>query len=136
MSLTTNSSPFFLSTPPDQVKAQKEGPSSDQLLYDNLNLSKAGNQAIQKRKKTTAYRPCHSLISPAKDATHFYFITWLSQPTLLHVLPITNSPFTPSHHHAALFYHPFLFHQQRPFLKPSPPFFPVTLSPFPGREDT
>lgn len=76
MSLTINSSPFSLSTLPDQVKAQKESPTSDQLVYD---LPKAGHQAIQKRKMTTGCQPCHSLISLAKDATRIYPITWLSQ---------------------------------------------------------
>lgn len=92
MPLTINSSPFSLSTLPDQVKAQKESPTSDQLVYD---LPKAGHQAIQKRKMTTSCQPCHSLLSLAKDATHIYPITWLGQPTLPHVLPVTNSSFTP-----------------------------------------
>lgn len=87
MSLTINSSPFSLSTPPDQVKAQKESPTSDQLVYNNLNLSKAGNQAIQKRKMTTGCWPCHSLISLAVDATHISF------PALHH---LAQSAYTPT----------------------------------------
>lgn len=97
MSLTINSSPYSLSTPSAQVKAQKDSPTSDQLVYDNLNSSKAGNQAIQKTKMTTGCQPRHSLISLAKEATNIFFISQLGQPTLLHIPPTTNSSFTPPH---------------------------------------
>lgn len=88
MSLTILS--FSLSTPPDQVKSQKDSPTYDQLAYDNLNLPRAGNQAIQKMKMTTALQTCHSPNSLVKEATNIYFITCVNQPILVHVPPLTT----------------------------------------------